>query len=98
MELLFVALIAVGIGFILHFALPGRETHGALLLGGISGIVTMIVWAALLWLGFTFDGGLIWLFSLVAGGLVALIVALALPPRRRSADRAMLTKLSGGLA
>jgi hypothetical protein len=63
MELLFVALISIGIGFILHY-----------------------------------DGGLIWVFSLVAGGLFALVVGLALPPRRRTTDRAMLTKLSGGLA
>jgi hypothetical protein len=98
MELLFVALISIGIGFILHYALPGRDTHGSMLLGGISGSVALIVTSGLLWLGFRYDGGLIWVFSLVAGGLFALVVGLALPPRRRTTDRAMLTKLSGGLA
>jgi len=98
MELLFVILIAAGIGFIAHFVLPGRETRGILLLGAISAAVAAAVWGSLLWLGFTFDGGWIWLISLVAGGLVAIIVAAALPKRRRVADRAMLTKLSGGRA
>ena len=98
MELLFVILIAAGIGFIAHFVLPGRETRGILLLGAISAAVAAIVWGGLLWLGFTFDGGWIWLISLAAGGLVAIIVAAALPKRRRVADRAMLTKLSGGRA
>jgi uncharacterized membrane protein YeaQ/YmgE (transglycosylase-associated protein family) len=98
MELLFVILIAAGIGFIAQYALPGRETRGVLLLGAISAAVAAVVWASLLWLGFTFDGGWIWLISLVAGGLVAIIVAVTVPKRRRVADRAMLTKLSGGRA
>lgn len=98
MELLFVVLIAAGIGFIAHYALPGRETRGSMLIGAVSAIVSAVVWVALLWLGFTFDGGWIWLISLVLATAAALVVALALPPRRRANDRAMLTKLSGGRA
>lgn len=98
MELLFVILIAAGIGFLAQFTIPGRDTRGALLLGSISAGVAALVWEGLLWLGFTFDGGWIWVISLTVGGLVAIIVAAALPRRRRVADRAMLTKLSGGRA
>ena len=98
MELLFVILIAAGIGFIAHYALPGRETRGALLLGGVSAAVAAIVWEALLWLGFTFDGGWIWLISLVLAGVTAIVLALVLPRRRRVNDRALLTRLSGGRA
>lgn len=98
MELLFVIIIAAGIGFIGHFVIPGRETRGVLLLGAISAAVAAIVWVGLLWLGFTFDGGWIWVISLVVGGLVSIIVAASLPKRRRVTDRAMLTKLSGGRA
>lgn len=98
MELLFVILIAAGIGFIAHFAIPGRETRGTLLLGALSAAVAALIWVSLLWLGFTFDGGWIWLITLVASGLVAIIVAARLPKRRRVADRALLTKLSGGRA
>ena len=98
MELLFVILIAAGLGFIAHYTFPGRETRGALLLGAISAAVAAIACEALLWLGFTFDGGWIWLISLVLGGLVAIVFAVALPRRRHVNDRALLTKLSGGRA
>ena len=98
MELLFVVLIAAGLGFLAHYTIPGRETRGGLLLGSISAGVSAVIWVALLWLGFTFDGGWIWVISLVAAGVAALVVAVALPPRRRADDRAMLTRLSGGKA
>jgi hypothetical protein len=98
MELLFVILIAAGLGFIAHYTLPGRDTRGALLLGAASAGVAAVIWVSLLWLGFTFDGGWIWLISLVAGGVAALVLALVLPRRRHAADRALLTKLSGGRA
>ena len=99
MELLFVILIAAGIGFLVQFIIPGRDKRGSLLLASISAAVAAAVWEGLLWgLHFTFDGGWIWVISLTVGGLVAIIVAAALPRRRRVADRAMLTKLSGGRA
>jgi uncharacterized membrane protein YeaQ/YmgE (transglycosylase-associated protein family) len=98
MELLFVILIAAGIGFLARYTIPGRETHGSLLLAALSAVVAALVWEGLLYLGFTFDGGWIWLISLTAGGLAAVIAATVLPKRRRTADRAMLTKLSAGRA
>ena len=98
MELLFVILIAAGLGFIAHYTIPGRETRGALLLGAIAAAVAAIAWEILLWLGFTFDGGWIWLISLVLGGVAAIVFAVVLPRRRRTNDRALLTKLSGGRA
>jgi len=98
MELLFVVLIAAGLGFIAHYAIPGRETRGSILLGAIAASVAAALWVSLLWLGFTFDGGWIWVISLVAAGVAALVVALTLPPRRRASDLALLTKLSGGKA
>lgn len=98
MELLFVVLIAAGLGFIAHYTLPGRDTRGSLLLGSLAAVVASVIWVALLWLGFTFDGGWIWVISLVAAGVATLVAGLALPPRRRANDRAMLTRLSGGKA
>ena len=91
-------LIAAGLGFIAHYTLPGRDTRGSLLLGAAAAGVAAVIWVSLLWLGFTFDGGWIWLISLVAGGVAALVLALVLPSRRHAADRALLTKLSGGRA
>ena len=96
MELLFVVLIAAGIGFIGHYTLPGRNSRGSLLLGALAAAVAAIVWVGLLWLGFTFDGGWIWVISLVAAGILTLVVALALPRRRAEHDRTMLTRLSAG--
>jgi hypothetical protein len=98
MELLFVVIISASVGFIVTFSVRGRETYGVLLPAAAGAAVASVVWAALLWLGLTFDGTWIWVASLVAGGLASLGVALALPKRRRVADRAMLNRLSGGKA
>jgi hypothetical protein len=97
-ELLFVVLIAAGIGFALPFLLRGRETYGVTVPAAVSAAVASVVWVALLWLGLTFDGTWIWVLSLIVGPLAGLAVALALPPRRRVADSAMLARLSGGRA
>jgi hypothetical protein len=97
-ELFFVILLAASIGLALRYITRGRDTHGLLLLPSISAAVSAIVWVGLLWLGWKFGGGWIWAVSLTAGGLAALIVGLVLPPNRRVADRALLTKLSGGKA
>jgi hypothetical protein len=99
MELLFVFLIAIGLGALARYASgAGRDTYGYLLVPAISAVVSAVVWEVMLWIGFTFDGGWIWVVSLVLGPFSALIVALRLPIGRRADDRAMLTKLSGGLA
>ena len=57
MELLFVVLIAAGLGFILTYALRGRETYGVALPAAVAAAVASVIWVGLLWLGFTFDGG-----------------------------------------
>jgi hypothetical protein len=97
-ELLFVVLIAAGVGFALPFLLRGRETYGVAVPAAVAAAVASVVWVALLWLGLTFDGTWIWVVSLLLGSLAALGVALALPPRRRVADKALLARLSGGRA
>ena len=98
MELLFVIVIGACIGGIIRYALPRRGTYGILLLPAASAAVTGAVWAALVWAGFTFDGGWIWVISLVAGGLAGLILALAVPRQRIEQDARMLHTLTGGKA
>ena len=98
MELLFVVLIAAGFGFILPYALRGRETYGVVLPAAVAASVASVIWVGLLWLGFTFDGGWIWAISLVPAAIAAIVVARVLPRRRAAADRALLTTLSGGRA
>jgi hypothetical protein len=99
MELLYVTVISAGIGAILHFLLPGaRASHGVLLLPAVAAAVTSTLWVGLVWLGWRFDGGWIWVVSLVAGGLVAILSSLLLGRFRRERDAQLLHRLSGGKA
>ncbi len=98
MELLFVTVIAAGIGAVLRYTLPDRRSYGALLLPAIAAAVTAIVWVGLVWIGWTFDGTWIWVASLAAGGIAALATALALPRRRVAEDASALAKLLGSKA
>lgn len=95
MELLFAILIAIVIGFGVSYLTPGRDTYGVLLVPAISGAVTAVVWVALLWLGWTFDGTWIWVVSFLLGGLAALGVCLVLPKRRRAFDDNLQHTLAG---
>jgi hypothetical protein len=93
-ELLFVTLISFCIGLGTRYALPGRDTYGVVLLPAIAAAVTAIVWVALTWLGWKFDGGWIWVVSLAAGAVVSLVLALTVPRLRRGTDDTMLQQLS----
>jgi hypothetical protein len=94
MELLFVTLIAFCIGLGARYALPGRDTYGLALVPAIAAAVTAIVWVGLTWLGWKFDGGWIWVVSLIAGSVVSLVLALVVPRLRRGNDETMLQQLS----
>ena len=99
MELLFVIVIAAGIGAILRYALPKRSTYGALLLPAASAIAAAVVWVGTLWaVRWTFDGTWIWVASLVTAFGVALAVAIILPRRRAHIDAVKLQQLSGAKA
>lgn len=98
MELLFVIVIAAAIGLIIRYLVAQRGTYGVLLLPAIAAAAASIVWVALLWVGLTFDGTWIWVASLTASGIAALVVALVLPRRRIESDARLLAQLSGGKA
>ena len=93
MELLFVVLIAAGISAIPRYILPHRYTYGSALLPAVGAAVASVVWSALSWLSWPFDGGWIWWVSLGAAGLVALILPLAIAPPRRRHDEALFARL-----
>lgn len=93
MELLFVTVIGAALSLGMRYLVPGRETHGLLLVPAVGAAATAAVWVICVWLGLTFDGGIIWVIALVAGPLAALATALVLPKRRVAADAALLERL-----
>jgi hypothetical protein len=94
MELLFVTLIAFCIGLLARYTLPGRAEYGVVLIPSIAAIATAIVWEVLLWIGWKFDGGWIWVVSLGVAVVVSLVLGLTLPRARRNSDNELLQKLS----
>lgn len=86
MELLFVAVIVAALGLGIRYLIPGRDTYGVVLLPALATAVGMVVWVGLVWLGFAFDGGWIWVISIAAAALAAIAVAVFLPRMRRAAD------------
>ena len=98
MELAYVTVIGAALGALARYALPGRRTYGLFLLPAISGAVTAVVWAALVWLGLTFDGGWIWVVSLGAAAIAAIAGALLIVRYRDNADSRLLHRLTAGRA
>ncbi|MCU1584717.1 MAG: hypothetical protein JWM49_1273 [Microbacteriaceae bacterium] len=94
MEMLFVTLGGALLGLLARYAFPRRETHGVLLAPAIGAAVASVVWAALTWAGWKFDGGWIWVVSLVAAGMAAAAFSLLASGSRTRADAAMLARLS----
>jgi hypothetical protein len=98
MEIIYVTVIGAGIGFVLHYVLPGRETYGVALLPALGAILSAGLWAGLTWLGWKADGGWIWVVALSAAAVVPLVVALLVSRRRQASDARELHLLSGGKA
>lgn len=94
MELLFVALGGAILGLIARYALPRRSTHGSALVPAVGTAVAAVVWVALTWLGWAWDGGWIWWLSLGASVVAAVVVDVWLGRRRSEHDQRMLHTLT----
>lgn len=98
MELLFVLVIAAGIGGLVRYVLPGRHSYGLLLLPAVAVVIAAVVWEALTWLGWKYDGGWIWVVTFGATVLGTVLVWLAVWRGRLAGDGRLLHELSKGRA
>ncbi|PFG31648.1 hypothetical protein [Paramicrobacterium agarici] len=93
MELLFVMLFGIAAGLAARYALPWRLQHGSMLVPAIGTISAAVVWLALTWLGWAWDGGWIWVVSIAASVVVSVGLDLLIGTMRNAKDAAMLTSL-----
>lgn len=94
MELLFAVLGGIAIAGGLRYLLPNRHSYGVLLLPAVGGAVSAAVWSGLTWLRWPFDGGWIWVASLLLAAVAGILVAALLSRQRVAADQRMLESLS----
>lgn len=94
MELLFITLGGALLGIAARYLVPRRSMHGVALVPAVGAGAAAVAWVALTWLGLAWDGGWIWVISLVVSGLAAAAVAMAIGPRRERADAEAFTRLA----
>jgi uncharacterized membrane protein YeaQ/YmgE (transglycosylase-associated protein family) len=93
MELLFAVLGGILLGGIAHVVVPWRSTRGVLVGPVVGGVVAAVLWEALTWAGWPYDGTWIWVVALLGAGAVALVVEVVLGRRRTAADEAHYERL-----
>jgi hypothetical protein len=93
MELLFVALAGALFGILARYVQPGRSYSGVVVIPAVGTAVASTVWVILTWFGWAWDGGWIWVVSLVLSGVVAFVSARILSTRREAADKELLHTL-----
>ncbi|WP_431280203.1 hypothetical protein [Leifsonia poae] len=96
MELLFVALGEAILGLAARYFLPGRHTHGSVLVPAIGVMVSSVLWVALTWAGLKWNGGWIWWITLVGTAVVVTVVDLLLGRIRTNSDDRLLANLTKG--
>jgi hypothetical protein len=94
MELMFVVILAASFSLGVRYIFRARYTFGSAMFPALGAAVASATWAGLTWLDWSFDGGWIWLVSLLAGPIVCLAVGIFLPKRRMKADADLLDSLS----
>ncbi|MGN6445525.1 hypothetical protein [Amnibacterium sp.] len=90
MQLIYAETVAIVLGLAAHAALPHRELSGVLLLPAVAGAAGAIVWVGLTWARVAQGGPAMWLASLLAAALSAVIVGLAVRRSRAAHDERML--------
>ncbi len=98
MELLFITLGGIILGLFARYFLPNRDRHGAVLIPAIGAAVSSVVWVALTWAGWAWDGGWIWVVSLVVTALVVAAADILIGRSRKTHDEQRLQLLLSGRA
>ncbi|MCS5715231.1 hypothetical protein NVV95_11800 [Herbiconiux sp. CPCC 205716] len=98
MELLFITLGGVILGLIARYALPNRDRHGAVVVPAIGAAVAAVVWVALTWAGLPWDGGWIWVISLVVTAVAVVVADVLIGRTRKERDDLRLQQLLKGRA
>ncbi len=94
MELLFVTLGGLILGFLARYTLPHRSTNGVLLVPALGAAFSAALWVALTWAGLKWDAGLIWWITLVATAAVCAVAAVLLGRVRQRQDADRLATLT----
>jgi len=97
-ELLFIVLIGVLVGLAGWAVLPRRALLGTLLLPAIGGSAAAIVWVALTWASWRWDGGWIWVATLAAAVLSVAGAGMLIARARAADDDRRFAELAGGRA
>ena len=98
MELLFIVLIGLLAGLVGRAVLPNRALLGTLLLPAIGGSAAAIVWVALTWASWRWDGGWIWVATIAATVLSVAGAGMLIGRSRAEADDRRFAELAGGRA
>ena len=86
MELLFAVLGGIIIGAVAHVILPWRSNRGVLVRPAAGGIAAAVLWEALTWAGWRYDGTWIWVVALVGSGAITLVAEWFLGTQRDKRD------------
>ena len=85
--------LGAAIGGILRYVIPGRETHGLLLLPALGAVTTATAWVVMVVTGWSLGEPWIWALALVAPVVTCTIAALVLARVRPARDAERLRHL-----
>ena len=98
MELLFITVGGAILGLLARYLLPARQRHGSVLMPAVGAALAAAFWEAFTWLGLKWDGGWIWVFTIVLTAAVVVVVNLLIVAVRGRSDEELLATLSKGAA
>ncbi|MBW4042189.1 MAG: hypothetical protein HIU86_08695 [Acidobacteria bacterium] len=90
MQLIYAETVAIVLGLAAHAVLPRRGLTGVLLLPAVGGVACAIVWVGLTWARVQQGGAAMWLASLLAAALSAVVVGMVVRTTRERSDEARL--------